>query len=440
VTTEGTDRARRIEPLGEPVSATVRLPGSKSLTNRALVSAALARGTSTLTGALHADDTEAMAGCLASLGVSVRPEWEADRIVVDGCRGVPPATEAALDARYSGTTSRFVLPVAALGAGRYRLDGSAQLRGRPLGPALTALRRLGVTAEDLGAPGHLPVLVRDGPMTGGAVELPGDTSSQFLSGLLLAGAAARDGLVVRVTTELVSRPYVDMTVAVMRAFGGSVEQPDPSTWLVAPTGYDAAQYAVEPDASAASYFFAAAAICGGSVTVEGLGTGSLQGDLRFVDVLEQMGARVTRSAERTTVSGTGSLDGVEVDMADFSDTVPTLAVVAVFAATPTRIRGVGFIRHKESDRIGDVVTELRRCGIEATEEPDGFVVRPATPGPATIQTYDDHRMAMSFALLGLRAEGISIADPGCVAKTFPGFWEALDGLRSGSDRSPAPGH
>jgi 3-phosphoshikimate 1-carboxyvinyltransferase len=420
---------RRVQRVDGPLRATVTVPGSKSLTNRALVAAGLGRGTSTIDGALQADDTEAMASCLDALGITVRADWRNGRIEVDGCDGRPPAETADLDARLSGTTGRFVLPVAALGGGRYRIDGHAPLRSRPFGPAIAALRALGATVDELGEAGHLPVSVSGGPLAGGSIELPGDTSSQFLSGLLLAGAATHEGLHVRVSTELVSRPYVEMTAAVMGSFGARVHRTDSSTWQVEPTGYDAGRYAVEPDASAASYFFAAAAICGGSVAVDGLGAGSVQGDVAFVDVLEQMGATVTREPGRTTVTGGRPLRGVEVDMSDISDTAPTLAAVAVFAGSPTRITGVGFIRHKESDRIGDVVTELTRCGIRAEAEPDGLVVHPGSPVPAVVQTYDDHRLAMAFALLGLRADGIEISDPGCVAKTFPGYWRALDELR-----------
>jgi 3-phosphoshikimate 1-carboxyvinyltransferase len=233
----------------------------------------------------------------------------------------------------------------------------------------------------------------------------GDVSSQFVSGLLMAGFD------VDVSTELISKPYVDMTRAVMRAF----TRPG--------------RYAIEPDASAASYFFAAAAICDGRVTVEGLGRGSLQGDLGFVDVLASMGAGVEREDERTTVRGVGRLRGIDVDLRDLSDTVPTLAAVAVFADSPTTISGVGFIRGKESDRIAAVVTELRRCGVEAVEHEDGLTIVPGLVQPARVQTYDDHRIAMAFALIGLRAPGIEIADPGCVAKTFPRYFETLDALR-----------
>jgi 3-phosphoshikimate 1-carboxyvinyltransferase len=274
------------------------------------------------------------------------------------------------------------------------------------------------------------VEVHGGPAAGGSVTVAAQASSQFLSGLLMAGPAMRTGLRIGVDGAVVSQPYVDMTLAVMAAFGAAADRVDDG-WSVEPQVYRSATYTIEPDASAASYAFAAAALVGGSVRVEGLGTGSLQGDLAFVDVLERMGARVERTPTATTVHGTGTLRGVEADLRDLSDTAQTLAVVAAFAEGPTRVTGVGFIRRKETDRIGAVVAELRRAGIEAVEEPDGFVVRPGMPRPATIETYDDHRMAMAFALLGLRAPGIRIADPSCVGKTFPGYWGLLDELRRG---------
>ena len=414
-----------IEPLGGPLDAVVRVPGSKSITNRALVCAALAEGQSEIMGALEADDTIAMVEGLRALGIDIHADWAGETLRVTGCGGRPPAEIAFVDARLSGTTSRFLLPVAALGAGTTRIDGSAGLRGRPMGHAVEALRALGATLTDVGQPGHLPLEVHGGPLAGGSVALPGDASSQFLSGLLLAGPGMRTGLTVALTTELVSRPYVDMTTAVMAEFGVAVVQPDERTWVVEPATYAGARYAVEPDASAASYPLAAAAIVGGRVTVEGLGEGSLQGDLGFVDLLERMGATVERSATATTVVGTGALHGIEADLSQLSDVAQTLAVVAAFADSPSRITGIGFIRDKETDRVGHVVAELRRAGIDAVEEPDGYVVRPGPVRPATIETYGDHRMAMAFALLGLRAPGIRIADPGCVAKTYPGFWQML---------------
>lgn len=422
-------------PIHHPIDATVTVPGSKSLTNRALVCAALAAGESTINNVLEADDTAAMVDALRALGISVEQSASTGlagpSLRVVGCAGRLSADVAFVDARLSGTTSRFVLPLAALSPGTTRVDGGLPLRARPMAPSIDALRALGVTVTDAGAPGHLPVDVSGGPAHGGEVAVAGDASSQFLSGLLLAGPAMAAGVTLQVTGELVSLPYVEMTAAVMEAFGARLATPTPHTWRVEPQGYQAITYEVEPDASTASYVFAAAAITGGSATVAGLGSRSLQGDIGFVDVLEQMGARVERSRFHTTVTGTGTLRGVQVDMGNISDTAQTLAAVAAFAEGPTQVTGIGFIRRKETDRIAAVVTELRRAGIHATEDDDGFTVVPGPIVPATVATYHDHRMAMAFALLGLRAEGIRIADPGCVAKTFPGYWQMLDDLRSG---------
>jgi 3-phosphoshikimate 1-carboxyvinyltransferase len=422
-----------IEPIDAPFDVVITLPGSKSITNRALVCASLAEGTSVLTNALHADDTEAMVDGLRALGADITAAWPERRLTVTGTGGRPAVDLALVDGRLSGTTSRFLLAVAGLGEGLRRVDAANRMRERPMGDVLDALRALGATVDDVGAPGHLPVEVHGGSLRGGEVDVRGDTSSQFLSALLLAGPAMPLGLTARLAGDLVSQPYVALTVEVMASFGASVDRPDDRTWVVVSQPYTAASYAIEADASAASYAFAAAALLGGRVRVEGLGTGSLQGDLGFVDLLEQMGAAVERRPTSTTVSGRGPLHGIEIDMADLSDTAQTLAVVAAFAETPTRVRGIGFIRGKETDRIRAVVTELRRLGVDAVEDPDGFTVRPAAMRPATVQTYDDHRMAMSFALAGLRVPGIQVADPGCVAKTFPGYWDLLDELRSPQD-------
>ena len=421
---------RRIEPFGGPLDADVRLPGSKSITNRALVAAALATGESHLRGVLLADDTDAMLDGLARLGVDVAVDRDRRTVTIVGTGGRLGAAGVEVDARLSGTTSRFLLPVLGLAPGPVRLDGGAPLRRRPMGESIDALRALGATVEEPEGRGHLPVVVSGGPVPGGAVAVRGDASSQFLSGLLLSAPPMADGLEVSVEGPLVSLPYVAMTVAVMRAFGATVHVGgDDRAFAVAGTGYRAADFDVEPDASAASYVLAAAAICGGRVRVAGLGRGALQGDVAFADVLARMGAEVTRTDDAIEVRGTGVLHGVEVDMADISDTAQTFAAVAVFAEGPSEARGIGFIRRKETDRIAAVVTELRRCGIGAEETDDGFRIEPGTPGPAVIETYDDHRMAMSFALLGLRVPGIEIADPGCVAKTFPDYFEVLESMR-----------
>lgn len=425
-----------IAPVGDPIDATVDLPGSKSITNRALVCAALADGPSTLTGALDADDTQAMTDNLGRLGVgvtvrgdgtiAVEPPSAADR---ERRRNRPGPVEV-VDARQSGTTSRFLLPLLALDGAERVLDGDVQLRDRPMGPTFDALRALGASVRDDERAGHLPVRVR-GPLTSGAVELSGDVSSQFLSGLLLVGPAVPGGIAIRLTTELISRPYVEMTAAVMSAFGAGVTEAG-DTWTVDGTGYRGTTYAIEPDASAASYAWATALVTGGRVTVPGLHRGSLQGDVAFVDVLERMGAAVTWHDDAVTVAAGPGLHGVDVDMAHISDTVPTLAALAALADSPTTIRGVGFIRDKESDRIAGPVAELARCGIDAVATDDGMVIRPGPIHAATFETYRDHRMAMAFGLLGLAVPGMAVRDPDCVAKTFPGFWDLLDGLRAGS--------
>jgi 3-phosphoshikimate 1-carboxyvinyltransferase len=412
----------RIKPLRGPPSASLRPPGSKSITNRALICASLAQGTSTLRGALFARDTQAMMDAVAALGAGLSADRTSATVSVRGVGGRKPVEAVRIDAGQSGTTSRFILPAAALGSSRVIVDGAPQLRSRPFGPLLEALEALGVSVEALEQPGCLPVAVR-GPALGGEARLAGHVSSQFLSGLLMAGPLMPRGLRVELSSPLVSAPYVAMTLAVMEAFGVTADGLE-----VGPGSYVASELEIEPDASAAAYFFAAAAISGGRITIEGLGAGSIQGDVAFVDILERMGARVERAADRITVSGTGILRGVTVDMADISDTAQTLAAVAVFADSPTTVSGIGFIRAKESDRIGALATELRRAGIGVSTHDDGFTVTPGTVRPARFQTYDDHRMAMSLALLGLRAPGVEIEDPGCVAKTYPDFFADLASL------------
>ena len=428
--TTGDGGPRSVRPLVRPPDAEVTVPGSKSLTNRALLAAGLARGTSTLTGVLDADDTRAMLDCLRTLGVGLATSGDRTRVQVDGVDARPPVLAPRLEARLSGTTARFLGPVLARVAGTSHLDGLPPFRRRPMGPTIAALRALGCVVVEHQAPGHLPISVSGGPVAGGVVQVAGDASSQFLSGLLLAGPAFPAGLRVEVTTPLVSEAYVALTLDVLGWFGAEVVREDERTFVVAGSGYRAADVAIEPDASAATYLLAAAAITGGRVRVPGLTGRSRQGDARFAEVLARMGAEVVIDAQGTEVRGTGTLRGLDIDLGGMSDTAQTLAVVAVFADRPTRITGIGFIRAKETDRIAAVVTELRRLGIDAEEEPDGLVVHPGRPAPGLVATYDDHRMAMSFALLGLAVPGIRIADPGCVAKTFPGYFDTLEQLRA----------
>jgi 3-phosphoshikimate 1-carboxyvinyltransferase len=266
-------------------------------------------------------------------------------------------------------------------------------------------------------------------LEGGTARMDGRISSQYFSGLMMVGPCTKRGLVLEVENDLVSKPYIEVTAQAMRAFGGSFTRDGYRRFEVPAGAYTGTSYDVEPDASAASYFFAAAAVSGGTVTVPGLGSESLQGDLGFVRLLEQMGCRVRQTATETEVTGPAKLAGIEVDMANLSDTAQTLAAIAPFASSPTRVTGIGFIRRKETNRVAAVVTELRRMGIDAEEEDDGFVIRPGTPKPTDVSTYDDHRMAMSFSVTGLAAPGIRIRDPKCVSKTFPDFFGVLERLR-----------
>lgn len=418
---------RTILPLESAPDATVELPGSKSIVNRVLLLAALARGTSELSRVLVAEDTLAMLDCVRAIGATVVME-AADLASVTGVAGRPSASGKAF-ARGSGTTARFLAPALSLTEGPWELDGDAQLRGRPMADLFEALRGLGVRVVERGAPGALPVEL-SGPIRAGRCAISGAVSSQFLSGLLLAAPLLPLGLELEVTDALVSRPYVEMTLATMRRFGATVEVSD-RRFSVRPGGYEAAAVDIEPDASAASYFFAAAVLTHGTVRVPGLGEHSIQGDVAFVEVLAAMGAAVERTEDAIVVSGAGrTLHGIDVDLADFSDTVPTLAVVAALAEGPTRIRGVGFIRNKESNRIAAVVAELGRLGIGAVEEPDGLVIEPGRPSGGVVRTYGDHRIAMAFSLLGLVTPGVEIDDPECVAKTFPEFFSVLETLRT----------
>ncbi|AKN69581.1 3-phosphoshikimate 1-carboxyvinyltransferase [Streptomyces sp. PBH53] len=404
----------------------VDIPGSKSITARALFLAAAADGVSTLVRPLHSDDTEGFAEGLTRLGYRVGRTPDAWQ--VDGRPQGPARAEADVFCRDGATTARFLPTLAAAGHGTYRFDASPQMRRRPLGPLTRALRDLGVDLRHERAEGHHPLTVHAAGVEGGEVVLDAGESSQYLTALLLLGPLTRTGLRIRVT-DLVSAPYVEITLAMMRAFGVDVVR-DGTVYDVPPGGYRATTYAVEPDASTASYFFAAAAVTPGrEITVPGLGAGALQGDLRFVEVLRRMGADVEIAEDRTTVRGTGELRGLTVNMRDISDTMPTLAAIAPFASGPVRIEDVGNTRVKECDRLQACADNLRRLGVDVTTGPDWIEIRPGTPAPGVeIKTFGDHRIVMSFAVTALRTPGLAYDDPGCVRKTFPGFHEAFAAL------------
>ena len=426
--------AREIVPLGGRPSCSIEVPGSKSITNRALVLAALSRchQGSELLGALRSEDTEIMMEALRNLGFRVRANWGLTSVHVQRelVRGdLIPVREADLFVGNSGTTMRFLTAMVSLGRGRYRLDGVPRMRERPVEDLLSALRQLGVRAYSERNDGCPPVIVEADGLRGGRVQIKGDISSQFLSGLLMAAPFAREDVTIEVVGPLVSQPYARLTAAMMSQWDLAVENVRGTLFRIPGRQYSLrGGYTVEPDASAASYFFGAAAVAQGEVRVQGLGTNSLQGDVRFIDVLEDMGCEVVRENVALTVRG-GPLRGIDVDMNDISDTVMTLATVACFAEGPTTVRNVAHIRHKETDRLAALACELRKVGAAVEEFADGLRITPRPLRGAVLETYNDHRMAMSLVLIGLRVPGIVIQNPGCVAKTYPGFFQDLEKLR-----------
>ena len=420
-----------ISPLGRPVDAEVRVPGSKSVTNRALLVAALADGLSVIKNPLFSDDPYYLMDALVRLGFDVRVDGEAGEVRVGGLGGEIPHGDVEVFVGNAGTVARFLPPALALGPGPYTVDGVPRMRERPIRDLVDAMRRLGAAVDYTHEDGRFPLLVRGGGLEGGETPVQGAGSSQFVSGLLMAAPYARR----TVNLDVRGRerwPYVGITVEVMRHFGVEVGVSEGFRSLtVGPGVYRAREFEVEPDASAASYFMALAAVTGGRVRVPGLGSRSSQGDLRFAEVLGRMGCEVDLGEDAVEVRGPGRLRGVEVDMGAFSDTMMTLAAIAPFASTPTTITNVGHARHQETDRISAVATELGRLGVEVEEGRDGVRILPGPLRPAVIETYGDHRVAMAFAVAGLAAKSpvVTIRDPGCVTKTFPGYFDALESLR-----------
>lgn len=421
---------RSVTPFGGVVDAVVELAGSKSIANRALACAALCDGRSVLRNMPDGDDTVTMIASLAGLGVGAR--LDDTTVVVDGAARSAIAPGVVLHAGLAGTTSRFVTALAALHHQPITVDGFDPLRARPFRPLHDALRQLGVDVATPVAGQDLPAII-EGPPRSGVLSIQGDVSSQFVTALMLIGPCLPDGLRIELTTPLVSKPYVDLTVATMEVFGATDVDVTDTVITVAHNEYRSTEMFIEPDASSASYPLAIAAVVGGSITVPGLGLGAIHGDARFADVLQQMGCRLERTAQQVTVGRDVEvpLQGLDIDMADISDLVPTLAVVAAFAESPTRIRGVGFIRSKESDRLGDLSEELRKAGVRIEETTDGLEIWPSADHVhgARLATHHDHRLAMAFAVLGAQVTGIVVEDPEVVAKSWPDFWQAFERLR-----------
>jgi len=434
---ESRPRAVSIPCVSKPITGEIRVPGSKSLTNRAVLCAAMAQGRSVLDGVLESEDTIVMIDAWRKLGLRI--DWDRDRCqaVIEGCGGQPPIDRGDLFVANSGTSIRFLTAALAATHGEYILDGVPRMRERPIGDLIHGLRHLGadLSSENVTNADCPPVRLRAKGLRGGRSSVRGDVSSQFLSGMLMAAPYCQTPVELSVLGNLVSKPYVDMTLAVMRSFGvdaktTSIAGATPLNYQIdAPRKYQGTQYRIEPDASAASYFWAAAAITGGRVRVLGLGPDALQGDVGFVKVLEQMGSQVTSGVDQNGESWIEVSDrashGVDINMSDISDTVQTLAAVALFADSPTRVRGVAHNRHKETDRIGDLITEIRRLGAEAQEHEDGLTIFPKPLHPCEIHTYRDHRMAMSLALVAMMVPGCLVLDPRCTEKTYPKYFEDL---------------
>lgn len=429
------------------------VPGSKSITNRALIAAALADGHSVLTGILLADDTRLMIELLRTVGIAVTVDEPTCTAEVTGCGGLIPVSEAKLYCGNAGTVMRFGTALCALGQGLYELDGVERMRQRPIGALVEVLQALGAGVEYVGREGFPPLVVHANGLRGGHVAFDSPESSQLVSALLLVAPHASNDVLIEAAGDVPSLPYLKMTTAVMDRFGAAVIEQYPTVAprgagqafgetvaetkfiVAAPQRYRATMFAVEPDASNATYFLAAPAIAGGRLTVDGLGTESIQGDAKFVDVLERMGCVVERSANRLTVSGPAEgqgLHGIDIDLNDMPDTVPTLAVVALFADGPTTIRNVRNLRVKETDRLAALARELAKVGARVEERDDGLrIMPPVQLMAAEIDTYDDHRMAMSFALAGLKCPGLVIRDPDCCAKTFPAFFDRFERMVRG---------
>lgn len=423
-----------VEPITGLFNVTLTPPGSKSLTNRALVLSALAQGECELSNVLFADDTLVMLECLGKLGFDLNIERESHRVTVGGRGGKIPRDRAELFCGNSGTTIRFLTAMCALGRGHYNLDGIPRMRQRPIGQLVELLKHLGARVEYLMEPGFPPVEVIADGLPGGLIKFGGAQSSQFLSAVLQAAPCARHEVRVDLEGKQTSWPYVAMTMRLMDQFHSTPHlirdtlTGEPKQIIIPQDVYLATDYTIEPDASNAAYFLAIAAIHPGSqVTIRNLGKDSLQGDVGFVEVLRRMGAIASIGKDSVTVIGAEELEGIDIDLSAMPDQAQTLAVVALFAQGATTIRGLHTLRVKETDRIAALATELRKLGAEVQVEGDDLTIHsPSRLQPAHIDTYDDHRMAMSFAVAGTRAAGVVIKDAQCVNKTYPDYFRDLE--------------
>ena len=410
----------------EKVQATVTVPGSKSYTNRALVIAALTDGECRLEKPLVSDDTKYMIRALKAFGVPVKEEAEAFLISGKGGNLSTPGEDIFIG--NAGTTMRFLTTFSALAPGKVRLDGDERMRERPLADLLDCLTQMGVKAVSINNNGCPPLDIFGGEIPGGEIKLAGDKSSQYLTSILLSAPYFKSDTCVNIQGELTSKSYADITLDIMKTFGVHVENESYQRFKVkAGDRYKAQTYQVESDWSSASYFLAAAAVTGGEVTLNHINPQSVQGDAQFTTVLEKMGCRIDRNKNSVHIKG-NPLQGITINMNNMPDAVQTLAVIALFAEGKTVIQGIGNLRIKETDRISALTNELSRLGANVKAGDDYLIVEPGDYNGAEIETYNDHRMAMSFAVAGLKIPGVQIKNPGCVDKSFPDFFQRFESL------------
>lgn len=429
------ENSYKVHKLNKPIDWLVEVPGSKSMTNRALLMAALADGTTTLRGVLFSDDSRNFLGSLQSLGFDVDIDEHEKVVTVVGLNGRIPVNEGEIYVGSAGTAARFLTAMLAMAEGTFVVNASEQMKKRPMKPLFDVLERMGAEITCMEEEGFLPVRVKG---IGG--RLPADEmcrlkldiskSTQFLSALMLISPMVKQGLQIEITSERKDGSYIRITRNMMEQFGARVDFDGICYTMCSDNSYTSGCYQIEPDVSAACYFYAAAALTGGRTIVRNVTWACMQGDLKFISLLGEMGCKVIETPDGIEVQGApeGKLKGLTVDMKDFSDQAMTLAAIAPYADGGVRIDNIGHIRLQESDRIHAIATELSRLGIQCEEEQDAVTIYPGEPKPAVVQTYEDHRMAMAFALTGLRTEGIEIADPMCCRKTFETYFDVLDSL------------
>ena len=420
----------RVPTVSGPITGTVTVPGSKSITNRALLLAALSDGTTTLKGVLFSDDSRHFLSSLVSLGFDVLIDEAAKIVRVTGLGGKMPRTTGTVDVGSAGTAARFLTSMLALSQGEYLIKCSPQMAKRPMKPLFDALTSMGAVFEYMGQEGHLPAKVRGTSAAGTEVAIDITKSTQFLSALLMVAPMTDSGLNIRITSEKKEGSYINITTNMMKDFGVTTTFDGVTYRIASGQSYKVSTYDIEPDVSAACYFYAAATLTGGSILVKGVKEELTQGDMKFLDVLSQLGATLENTEDGIRVTGPaqGLYKGIDVDLNNFSDQTMTLAVLAAYAKSPTVIRKVAHIRVQEGDRMAAIVKELTRVGIACEADGENISITPGSISQAEIHTYDDHRMAMAFSLLGLKTEGIVIKDPKCCRKTFENYFKVFDAL------------